>query len=163
MHTLMLHRDVCVCCCAKITSCEGRYVVSVFSFEAFQLLTHFRTDTSHVSLQQDGNAAFSRGDFNRAMEHYSKCLELDPSMITAHGNRAIAALKSGRPKDALADCNAVIAHDPSNIKAWLRRGQACFDLDQHAEAKAAWEQALQVQPGNKQALFGLQLCKVSHS
>lgn len=163
MQTLLFHQDVCVCC-TKITGCQGNSFGFCYScLRPFSKLTHFRINTSNVQLQQDGNTAFSRGDFARAIEQYSKCLELDPSMITAHGNRAIAFLKAGRPQEALGDCDAVIAHDPSNIKAWLRKGQACFDLHQHADAKEAWEQALQVQPGNKQALLGLQLCEAPHT
>ena len=111
--------------------------------------TTFLTDG--LCLQQAGNKAFSAGDFAQAVQCYTRCLELDASMTAARSNRALAHLKGGDPTSALEDCEAVLAEDASNVKVWLRRGQAYSELGQKEEAIQSWEKALHLQPTNVQA------------
>ena len=106
---------------------------------------------TRVRLQQDGNVAFRAGDYKRAVEMYSKCIDLDSSMVAARANRAMAYLKAGEPQSALDDCEAVIAQDARNVKCWLRKGQAHWELERCADAEAAWRECLRLQPSNAQA------------
>jgi tetratricopeptide (TPR) repeat protein len=108
-------------------------------------------------MQCDGNAAFKQGNFDRAIELYSKCLDLDDSMTAAHANRAMAYLKVGKAEEALADCNVVLEREPGNVKCWLRKGQACADLQRVDDAIASWEECLRLQPSNAQAAERLQM------
>lgn len=104
-----------------------------------------------VSMQQDGNKAFKDGQYQRAIELYTQCIALDDSITAAYANRAMAALKAGQPEAALQDCEVVLQRDAGNLKCWLRKGQACCDLDRKDEAVAAWQKCLELQPGNAQA------------
>jgi len=60
----------------------------------------------------------------QALEHYSRALELDGSLLVAYNNRAMTRLKLGQWEGAVQDCHAVIAKDPTNVKALLRLGNA---------------------------------------
>ena len=104
-----------------------------------------------LHVQQDGNNAFKRGDYHEAIQLYTQCLDLDSSVLAAHANRAMAYLKAGQSNEALADCEAVLRQDTQNVKCWLRKGQACWDLQRPSEAVAAWRRCLELQPGNAQA------------
>lgn len=102
-------------------------------------------------MQEDGNRCFKRGKFEEAIGHYDKALELNPDTIAARNNRAVAYLKLGNAKRALEDCDLVLARDPENVKALLRKGQACLEEHREEDARSAWKQVLRLEPGNKQA------------
>ena len=60
----------------------------------------------------------------QAFEHYSKAIELDPSLTVAYNNRAMTRLKLGDWLGAEADCDAVLTKEPTSIKALHRRATA---------------------------------------
>ena len=60
----------------------------------------------------------------QAEEHYSAALRLDAGLTSARNNRALARLRLARWADAEADCCAVLAQEPGNVKALLRRAAA---------------------------------------
>ena len=60
----------------------------------------------------------------QALGHYSSALELDPELTAAQNNRAMCLLRLGRHAEAEAECSAVVAREPRNVKALLRRGTA---------------------------------------
>ena len=62
--------------------------------------------------------------FMQAFEHYSKAIEMDPSLTVAYNNRAMTRLKLGDWLGAEADCDSVLTKDPTSIKALHRRATA---------------------------------------
>ena len=80
--------------------------------------------TPAESAKDEGNAAFRRGDWAAAVEHYSRALELDPGLGTALNNRALCHIKLRQHAEAEADCSAVLARDAGNVKAFMRRATA---------------------------------------
>lgn len=51
-------------------------------------------------------------------------MELDPHLLAARSNRAMAFLKLQRYEEAEIDCDHVLLVDASNVKALLRRAAA---------------------------------------
>jgi len=49
------------------------------------------------------------------------------------------------------------ATDPNDAMGWVWLGQALLNSGNHAEARTAYQQALKLEPGNKDAQEGLQL------
>lgn len=90
------------------------------------------------------------------MEHYSNALELQPGWATALNNRAMARLRAGDAAGASADCDAVLADDPRNVKALLRRAAAREELGRPQPALEDLRQVLQLQPQNKEAQQGVE-------
>ena len=103
------------------------------------------------AVQQDGNAAVKRGDFQAALAHYDKALHLNTAATAARSNRALCFLQLGRFEEALVDCDAVLSQEPRNVKALLRRAQACAELGRRDEACSTWQGVLDIEPGNAQA------------
>ena len=60
----------------------------------------------------------------QAIQHYSKAIELNSSLLVAYNNRAMAWLKLEEWKKALQDCDHVLSLEPANIKALLRQANA---------------------------------------
>ncbi len=62
--------------------------------------------------------------YTQAIEDYTQALQLDPGLLTARNNRAACHIKLGQWKEAVEDCNAVLAVEAENAKALLRRAAA---------------------------------------
>lgn len=60
----------------------------------------------------------------QAGTHYSKAIELEPGLLVAYNNRAMARLKTEDWHGALEDCHHVLAIEPDNVKALLRQASA---------------------------------------
>ena len=118
---------------------------------------------SQLALLRDGreagNAAFKAGDKEKARRVYTEALcaatapesgsvlhenEERTLLASAPGaglllcNRAACASSLGDHAGALADCEAVLANDPDNLKAQLRRAHALKDLGRRDDAEAAF-------------------------
>jgi thioredoxin 1 len=115
--------------------------------------------------REAGNAAFKAGDKEKARRVYTEALtsaatfsfseetetengktddERRTLLASAPGaglllcNRAACASSLGDHDGALADCEAVLANDPDNLKAQLRRAHALKDLGRREDAEAAF-------------------------
>jgi tetratricopeptide (TPR) repeat protein len=117
------------------------------------------SSSSSSSAEQEklkGNAAFKKGDWQAALDHYTAALKLEPGMVAARNNRSLAYLKLGMAQQALDDCTAVLETEGDNIKALLRHAAAAQALGKLQEAETDLERVLQLQPGNKDAEKELQ-------
>ncbi|KAG0328315.1 RNA polymerase II-associated protein 3 [Dissophora globulifera] len=99
--------------------------------------------------KEKGNEFFKKGDYKKAVEHYTASMTLDPSNSVLPINRAMALLKLERFADAERDCTLGLKLDNKNVKALWRRGIARRSLNRTEEAKADFELALKIDPSNK--------------
>ncbi|KAI4372460.1 hypothetical protein MLD38_010687 [Melastoma candidum] len=58
--------------------------------------------------KEEGNAAYKKKDFNKAIECYSKAIELDDEDISFLTNRAAVYLEMGRYEDCIKDCDKAV-------------------------------------------------------
>ncbi|KAG0291805.1 RNA polymerase II-associated protein 3, partial [Dissophora globulifera] len=99
--------------------------------------------------KEKGNEFFKKGDYKKAVEHYTASMTLDPSNSVLPINRAMALLKLERFADAERDCTLGLKLDNKNVKALWRRGIARRSLNRTEEAKTDFELALKIDPSNK--------------
>ncbi|PON28656.1 TPR domain-containing protein [Trichoderma gamsii] len=121
---------------------------------------------SAIGLKEEANSKFMRGDFREAVEIYSDALDAcgldgDDGDLRRDlcRNRAAANLRLGRYelaiKDAMASINS--AEDISeaakslNIKALYRAGKAAYEMQDFAQAKQLFGQALELDGSNKES------------
>ncbi|KRZ50427.1 Adenylosuccinate lyase [Trichinella nativa] len=74
-------------------------------------------------------------------------------------NLALAYLKEDDNLQALHSCNKVLTHDPSNVKALYRRGQAHQNRRDYEDAMADFEKVISLEPKNAAALANIAFCK----
>ncbi|KRZ80208.1 Adenylosuccinate lyase [Trichinella papuae] len=74
-------------------------------------------------------------------------------------NLALAYLKEDDSLKALQSCNKVLTHDPSNVKALYRRGQAHQNRRDYEDALADFEKVISLEPKNAAALANIAFCK----
>ena len=100
-----------------------------------------------------GNALVKEKSYAAAADCYTRALrELetipvgDEAWIALHcavlANRALAALKVGKPGDCVADCDALLALDSRHVKALYRKGLALEELGKLAAAESAFAAAV---------------------
>ncbi|OUC39734.1 peptidyl-prolyl cis-trans isomerase, FKBP-type, partial [Trichinella nativa] len=70
-------------------------------------------------------------------------------------NLALAYLKEDDNLQALHSCNKVLTHDPSNVKALYRRGQAHQNRRDYEDAMADFEKVISLEPKNAAALANI--------
>ncbi len=98
-----------------------------------------------------GNSYVQQGEFQKAVECYNECVQVDASLAFAYNNRAHCYLKLGKPSEAVQDATSVLAIEPTNIKALYRRAQGYIALKAWSRAKESLDQVLAIDPGNAPA------------
>ncbi|KAK3741902.1 hypothetical protein QZH41_016263, partial [Actinostola sp. cb2023] len=139
--------------------------------ESYQEMIEIERRLQKAVLEKDrGNDLFKEGKYEEAINRYTLANQLDPSNAIMPANRAMALLKVDRYiciesftyewetygtelryGAAEKDCTTALSLDSTYTKAYLRRGTARFHLNKLKESLADYEEALRIEPGNKQA------------
>ena len=107
-----------------------------------------------------GNRLFKQGDYVGAVAAYSTVyLELKDHDLASHRtlyfalltNRALCYLSTKKWELCRKDCNAALAIDQTNAKAWYRRALALHQLNQIKKAIQDLKQLLTLEPKNGRA------------
>lgn len=97
-------------------------------------------------LEARAKAAFIDDHFELAVDLYSQAISLSPKNAELYSDRAQANIKLNSFTEAVEDANRAIEFDPSMSKAYLRKGMACFSLEEFQTAKAAFETGASLAP-----------------
>ena len=95
-----------------------------------------------ISLWQEGYRAHLEGDLERAVELYTKSIELSPT-AEAYTFRGWAYSRMGRTDDAVAECHKAIAVDPDFGNPYNDIGAYLLAKGQLDEAEGWFEKAKQ--------------------
>jgi len=104
-----------------------------------------------VSEKDRGNEWFKKGNFDKAIERYTRGMTLDPTNAVLPANRAMALLKKGQYGAAETDCTLALSIDNTYIKAFQRRASARVGMDKYKLAIDDYEEVLKLEPSNKAA------------
>lgn len=99
------------------------------------------TDESE-KLKGMGNAAMQKKDYQTAVDHYTKALEVCPLNPIYLSNRAAAYSAMSQHEFAKNDAELATATDPKYTKAWSRLGLARFALGDAKGAMDAYKQGI---------------------
>ncbi len=99
-----------------------------------------------------GVAKAKQGDFASAIEDYTRCVELTPS-VPAYLNRGDAYAHLHRENEALADFDRVLEIDPRNVMAMLGRANADYTRKHLGESLDDYTHVIELDPGNANAYF----------
>eukprot|EP01012_Entosiphon_sulcatum_P041649 TRINITY_DN55537_c0_g1_i1.p1 TRINITY_DN55537_c0_g1~~TRINITY_DN55537_c0_g1_i1.p1 ORF type:complete len:470 (-),score=79.18 TRINITY_DN55537_c0_g1_i1:64-1473(-) len=105
-----------------------------------------------------GNDFFKGGRYAKAIEEYTKSLELEPANTAVLCNRAFAHIKVESFGLALEDASKAIELDPTFIKAFYRRASANLALGKHELALKDLKRVVTIVPGDKDARTKFELC-----
>merc|ERR1719160_973835 len=100
--------------------------------------------------KEKGNEAFYARDYDEAEAYYTRSIHFNPTDASIWSNRALVRLKTGKPQEALKDCNKALQVNPKYMKAWHRKGKCLCELHDYEEAVVCFQKAMALSPGNTQ-------------
>lgn len=86
------------------------------------------------------------GSFDRAIEHYTAAMLMDPNYSEYYNERGNLLLKLGRLEEAERDYRRAIELSPPYFEVWSNLGQCCRVLGRMEEAIAAYDRSLDLRP-----------------
>lgn len=106
--------------------------------------------------KQQGNAAFTAKDYDKAIELFTKAIEVSetPNHVL-YSNRSACYTSLKKFSDALNDANECVKINPSWSKGYNRLGAAHLGLGDLDEAESNYKKALELDASNKAAKEGL--------
>ncbi|MFN2634817.1 MAG: sulfatase-like hydrolase/transferase [Thermoanaerobaculia bacterium] len=102
-----------------------------------------------------GVARASAGQSGAAIQAFERALRLDPRNAVAWQNIGITLVHSRDLQGALRAFDKAFALNERLPRAWNGRGVVLEELGRHAEAVAAWKRAVDLDPGQLDALFNI--------
>lgn len=102
-----------------------------------------------AGLKKQGNDHYQAGEYAKALDAYSRSIELNPQEHTTYSNRSAAYLKLGNSAaEALADAVRCVELAPTWAKGYSRQASALQELKRWDEAVAACQRGLKESSGD---------------
>ncbi|KAK4964367.1 Palmitoyl-protein thioesterase 1 [Elasticomyces elasticus] len=115
-----------------------------------------------IEAKNKGNEAFKANDWPKAIEYYTKAIELndkEPSFYTNRAQASGANIKLEAYGYTIADATKAIELDPSFVKAYYRRAVANTAVLRHADAIHDWKIVVKKCPSDKVAKAQFEACQ----
>lgn len=103
---------------------------------------------SAEQLKNEANEFFKKQNYGKAIEMYTKAIELDPENAVCYANRSFAHLREEAFGYALQDAIAAIKANPNYIKGYYRRAAAYMSLGKFKLALSDFEYVAKRCPTN---------------
>jgi small glutamine-rich tetratricopeptide repeat-containing protein alpha len=98
-----------------------------------------------------GNLEFDSAQWQKAIDYYSRALEIDPRNADVRVDRAIAYHSTGQNDVAKKELLRVTRERPTHKNAWLNLGVVMRETGDRAGAIRAWERYLELDPNGLHA------------
>lgn len=108
----------------------------------------FRSGNSPCANQMvcRGAEALNDKDLQRAVEHFSGAIRIDPDFAEAYNQRAIAYYLMEDYQKSACDCRRATRRMPCHFGAWSGMGHCHAHLQQLPQAVESYEKALEINP-----------------
>ncbi len=112
----------------------------------------------HQDIYQSAYTEFYKGltcqemeDYDKAIGHYTKAIELNPDYTGAYNNRGNAYGNIGEYDKAIQDYDKAVARRPNYAKAYYNRGLAYARKGEHDRAIVDFDKAIELEPDYAEA------------
>ncbi|XP_076233657.1 protein phosphatase D3 isoform X2 [Calliopsis andreniformis] len=99
-------------------------------------------------------------DYQKAIEYYTKSIELNPSVAVYYGNRSFAYLKMECFGYALSDASKAIELDKNYLKGYYRRATAYMSLGKFQQALQDYRTVNKARPNDSDAHLKYKKCNL---
>jgi tetratricopeptide (TPR) repeat protein len=104
------------------------------------------TGGNYIAYNNLAGTLLDKGQFNEAITHYKRALEIKPNVAPVQSHLAKALLEQGQIDEAVAHLQKALEVDPNYAEAYNHLGTASLKRGQSAEAIAYYQKALQLNP-----------------
>lgn len=121
-----------------------------------------KDEATAEELKSLGNTAMSSKDYDAAVKNYSDALGLSsegPNSHVYYSNRAAAYCSLKQYQNAVDDCEAAVALQPTYAKAVARLGLAYYFLGNYEKSVESYEMSVALEPDNKSSADALAKAK----
>jgi tetratricopeptide (TPR) repeat protein len=132
-----------------IATVLGGLTPQVLALPAQTIIAQADADT----LFQQGSEKITAGDYQGAVEAFTKLLELNPKDGEAYYNRGLALAQLEQYEKAIADYGKVLELDPNDVEAYDNRAFARAQLEDYVGAIADYSQVLQRKADDAEAYY----------
>jgi Tfp pilus assembly protein PilF len=94
----------------------------------------------------EGMLWFTKGDYEKSIEHLSRALKSDPKQMLAYMTRGVAYLKTDKAGRAVDDFDKVIELDGDYDRAYHLRGVAYTELGRLERSLKDFDRAIELNP-----------------
>lgn len=101
-----------------------------------------------------GWSAIQSGQYQRAIEEFSKAISLDSNYAYAYASRGAAYYNLKEYKRAIEDFDKAITCNPGDATVYVARGAACYCLRQFQRAVEDYDSAISLRPALADAYAG---------
>lgn len=108
-----------------------------------------------IALTYIGIIHDDRGEYNKAIEYYSRALRYDRRNPVIYRNMSLAYRHKREYQKADESISKALSIDPKNVKNILLFGNILFEQEKYKEAKSQYEEALKLSPDNSSALYNM--------
>jgi len=105
-----------------------------------------------------GNAAFVDENYEEALSHYNEAIKINNNS-DYYVKRSTCNYKLKNYIDAVSDANNAIKLNANNATAYLRKGMACFAIDEFETALIAFQKGLVLDSSNTQFKTWIRKCE----
>ncbi len=106
-----------------------------------------------------GAKAIDRSEYDHAITHFNKALEISPHFPEAFNQRALAKYLLEQYEESLIDCKRAVELMPIHFGAWAGMGHCHAHLGHLPKAVESYEKALQINPHMSQIREAVQELK----
>ncbi|XP_041964279.1 sperm-associated antigen 1 [Alosa sapidissima] len=103
-----------------------------------------KAEARFTLFKSDGNEFVKKGRYEEAVGKYSECLKLKSNECAIYTNRALCFVKLDRFAEAKQDCDAALALEPENKKAFYRRALANKGLKDYLACSTDLQEVLRL-------------------
>lgn len=97
----------------------------------------------------------AQGNTNQAETALLKCIQLDANSLAAYQGLASLYVNSGRPAEAIANLDELLAKSPNNLSALLRKAYTLAAMSNYVGAAESYESILRLMPDHERAVNNL--------
>ncbi|XP_055307629.1 serine/threonine-protein phosphatase 5 [Sitodiplosis mosellana] len=114
--------------------------------------------TSAEKFKNEANVFFKNKEYDRAIEMYTKAIELDPKNAVYYANRSLAHLRLEMFGSSLEDGILAVKNDPTYLKGYYRRAAAQMSLGKFKKALMDFEFVAKRRPNDRDAAMKYSEC-----
>lgn len=102
-----------------------------------------------------GDAAYYAGEYEKAIDNYTKAIEINPEDAMAYNNRGVAYHKLEQYENAISDLTKAIEIHSEESNYYRNRGVSYHHFKQYEKAIKDFTKAIEIDPENIQAYKNL--------